>query len=152
MNKNKIDQEFSSGGVIYRKESDGFKFLIIYSKRNRSWGLPKGHIEPGETEIEAAEREIKEETGIDDLDFMTGFREEDVYEPVSNRGSSMGQKIEKHSVYFLAITKTDKIKVDADEIGDYRWSAIQEAESLLSFDSLKKIIRKAYEYLKTIPV
>lgn len=152
MKNNKIGQEVSAGAVIYRKESDGLKFLLIYSKRNSSWGLPKGHLESGETEIEAAGREIQEETGIDDLNFVAGFREEDIYESVSNRGQFMGQTIEKHSVYFLAMTKADKIKVDVDEIGDYRWSTIQEAEALLSFETSKKIVRKAYDYLKTIPV
>ena len=150
MKKDKMDQEVSAGAVIYRKEPNGVAFLLIYSKRNSSWGLPKGYLETGETEMEAVGREIKEETGIEDLNFIAGFREEDVYVAVSNRGSSMGQKIEKHSVYFLAMTQAYKIKVDADEIGDYRWSTIQEAESLLSFDSSKKIIKKAFEHLATI--
>ena len=150
MKNNKIGQEVSAGAVICRKESDGLKFLLIYSKRNSSWGLPKGHLESGETEIGAAGREIQEETGIDDLNFVAGFREEDIYESVSNRVQFMGQTIEKHSVYFLAMTKADQIKVDPDEISDYRWLAIQEAESMLSFNSSKKIIRKAYDYLKTI--
>ncbi|MCG2710763.1 MAG: NUDIX domain-containing protein [Candidatus Omnitrophica bacterium] len=106
-----MNKEYSSGGVIFRKEAGTVLFLIIYSARNKLWGFPKGHIEPNETEQEAALREITEETGLQDLRVVDGFREEDVYEALNNRGQFKGQKIEKHSVYFLMETLKKSVVV-----------------------------------------
>ena len=138
-----MDKEFSAGAIIFRKEKEQALFLLIYSGRNRIWGFSKGHIEPGEAEKDAALREIKEETGIAELRFVDGFREEDVYQAVSNRGSYRGNAIEKHSVYFLCETSSMDIIVDAAEITNYKWLGIVEAEKLLAFDSLRRILRKA---------
>jgi len=138
-----VDKEFSTGAIIFRKEKEQTLFLLIYSGRNRIWGFPKGHIEPGEAEKDAALREVKEETGIAELRFVDGFREEDIYQAVSNRGPYRGNTIEKHSVYFLCETKIMGIVVDASEIADHKWLGIIEAEKLLIFDSLKRILRKA---------
>ena len=52
----------SAGGIILRKNS-----IILASQHGTSWSLPKGHIENGENEIDAAKREIYEETGITKL-------------------------------------------------------------------------------------
>lgn len=138
-----MEKEFSAGALIFRKEKEEVLFLLIYSGRNKKWGFPKGHIEPGEMEKDAALREVKEEIGINDLRFVDGFREEDVYQAGSNRGPSKGSVIEKHSVYFLCETKTTDIVVDEAEITDYKWLGIIEAEKLLTFNSLKRILRKA---------
>ena len=138
-----MNKEFSAGTIIFRRENGRVKFLLIYSGRNKVWGFPKGHIEPGETEKQAALREVKEETGIDGLSFVEGFREEDIYRTVSNRGESKGKEIEKHSVYFLCETKTGEITLDKEEIEDHKWVGIDEARKLLAFESLKRIFTKA---------
>lgn len=142
-----MNKEFSYGAIVFRKESDTLLFLLIYSGRNKIWGFPKGHIEQGEDEKIAALREIKEETNLEDLYFIEGFREEDVYNAASNRASHKGNLIEKHSVYFLARTDSKRITIDNDEISDYRWTSLEEAESLLSFDSLRRILRTANNFL-----
>ena len=68
-----MNKEFSAGAVIFKRENKGILFLIIYSGRNMIWGFPKGHIEQSETEREAAIREIKEEVGLENLQFIKGF-------------------------------------------------------------------------------
>ena len=143
VNRWPLEKEFSAGAIIFRKEKEQKLFLLIYSGRNKIWGFPKGHIEPGETEKNAALREVKEETGITELKFVDGFREEDIYQAISNRGPSKGSTIEKHSVYFLCEAKTMNVAVDGSEIADYKWLSMRDAEKLLAFDSLKRILRKA---------
>ncbi|MFH2137871.1 MAG: NUDIX domain-containing protein [Candidatus Omnitrophota bacterium] len=142
-----MNEEFSAGAVIFRKETAAVLFLMIYSARNKRWGFPKGHIEPNETEQQAALREIKEETGLHDLKIIDGFREEDIYEAISNRGEFKGQKIEKHSVFFLMETYQEKIVVDKEEIGDHKWLEYEDALAVLDFDSAKLILKKANEIL-----
>ena len=141
-----MDKEFSAGALIFRKEKEKTLFLLVYSGRNKIWGFPKGHIEPGEIEKDAALREVKEETGIDELRFVDGFREEDVYQTIGNRGLHKGSVIEKHSIYFLCETKSMNIVVDAVEITEHKWLSRIEAEKILTFDSLKRILRKAGRY------
>ena len=138
-----MEKEFSAGAIIFRKEKKQILFLLIYSGRNKIWGFPKGHIEPGEGEKDAALREINEETGIAELRFVDGFREESVYQTVSKRLPYKGSIIEKHSIYFLSETHTNDIVVNAVEITDYKWLGIIDAEKLLILDSLKRILRKA---------
>ncbi len=144
-----MNKEFSAGAVIFRKEQGRVLFLVIFSNRNRVWGFPKGHVEPNETEQAAALREIAEETGLQGLEIISGFREEAVYEAISKRGQFKGQRIEKHSIYFLMETRQEKITVDNDEIGDYKWLELNEALSLVDFDSGKNILKKADEFLKS---
>ena len=141
-------KEFSAGALIFRKNKEASEFLLIYSNRNKEWGFAKGHIDVGETEKEAALREIKEETGLADLRFIDGFREELVYKAVSNREASKGSVIEKSTVYFLCETKTQDITVDADEITDFKWLLCNDALKLLPFDSLKELLRKAEAIFK----
>ena len=66
----------ASGAVIFRQTDSNLEFLIVESRlRAGSWGLVKGKIEEGETEYQAAQREIVEEVGLSSLIFLTGFRE-----------------------------------------------------------------------------
>jgi len=58
--------ETSSGGVVFRLQHDGPEFLLIKDPYD-NWGLPKGHVEGGETPVEAAIREVTEETGLCEL-------------------------------------------------------------------------------------
>jgi bis(5'-nucleosidyl)-tetraphosphatase len=138
-----LEKEFSAGAIIFRKEAGMPLFLLLYSNRNKIWGFPKGHIEPGESEDKAVLREVEEEAGITGLRFVNGFRKEDIYEAISNREPNKGSAIEKHSVYFLCETKTMDVKVDSHEITDYKWLITDEAMKLLKFDSLKRILSKA---------
>ena len=60
-------QETSAGAVVFRRTADtnGFVFLLILDGHG-NWGFPKGHVESGETWLEAARREVREETGIEE--------------------------------------------------------------------------------------
>lgn len=145
-----VKEEYSAGAVIFRRINEEREFLVIYSKRNGIWGFPKGHIEKGETERDAAQREILEETGLRRLVFTDTFREEDIYPAVGRSEEFRGSKIIKHSIYFLCETGDDTIKTDGREITDYRWLPYSEAVKVLSFEGMKDILRRAKLYLEDI--
>jgi 8-oxo-dGTP pyrophosphatase MutT (NUDIX family) len=65
----------SAGVVVVRHWPEGWRYLLLRAWRN--WDFPKGLVEPGETPLEAARREVAEETGLAELEFRwgEGYRE-----------------------------------------------------------------------------
>ena len=85
--------EKSCGAVIFYRNKQNTKVLLVKNSNGRYWSFPKGHIENDENEQETALREIKEETGLD-VTLAKGFREISEYCPFG--------KIRKRVVFFLA--------------------------------------------------
>ncbi len=56
----------SAGGVVINSKGE----ILVASQHGTSWSLPKGHIEKGENPLKAAKREIFEETGVTNLEFV----------------------------------------------------------------------------------
>jgi 8-oxo-dGTP pyrophosphatase MutT (NUDIX family) len=115
----------AAGAVVFRRAEDGVRLLVLRAYRN--WEFPKGLIEPGESELEAAKRECTEETGLTDLDFPFGDAHKDTL-PYA------GGKIAR---YFIAETGATQIKLPVSpELGraehhEWRWASYDEAEGLL---------------------
>ena len=111
----------SCGAVVVRRSKDGLMTLMLRAYRN--WDFPKGLCEEGETPMEAAIREVGEETGIKNLDFEWGDRcmETGPY----NRG--------KVARYYVAHTPQVEVEMGiSPELGrpehhEYRWMSFDEA-------------------------
>ena len=126
--------EKSCGAIVYRKFHGNTEILLIKHVNSGHWSFPKGHVESGETEVETALREIKEETGIDVIIDST-FREIVSYCP--KKGT---QKI---VVYFLSKAKNSDYIPQREEIADIKWVEIDRAQSVLSYENDKSIVAKA---------
>ncbi len=62
-----VVREPTAGGIVYRRDDKGrIEILLIQDAKNR-WTIPKGHIEEGESAKHAAGREVKEETGLQQI-------------------------------------------------------------------------------------
>jgi len=87
----------SCGVLIVRGEPIREFLLMRHADR---WDLPKGHVDPGETEIQCALRELREETGLaaTDIELIDNFRFESQY-PV--RAKKSGKLYDKTLVIFL---------------------------------------------------
>jgi bis(5'-nucleosidyl)-tetraphosphatase len=142
-----VNKEFSAGAVIFKRKDGEILFLVVYSARNKIWGFPKGHLDSGETEKKAALREIKEEAGLDNLQFIDGFVEKTAYETISKRPPFKGERIEKYVTYFLCETKDQDVMVDGREISDYKFLPLNKAEQTVKFWNLNIILRRAYDFL-----
>jgi 8-oxo-dGTP pyrophosphatase MutT (NUDIX family) len=97
-------------------------------------------VERGEEERATAMRETREETGIDDLVFVSGFRERIEY--VYRRG---GKLMHKEVIFFLARTRTETVELSKEHIG-FEWLAYEDALAKLTFDNAKNVLRKAYAF------
>lgn len=126
--------EKSCGAIVYRKHHGNTEILLIKHVNSGHWSFPKGHVECGETEVETATREIKEETGIDVIIDPT-FRETVSYSPKKDT--------QKVVVYFIAKAKTFDYCPQEEEIADIKWVEIGHALSILTYENDRSIVNKA---------
>jgi len=131
--------EKSCGAIVYRKHHGNIEILLIRHINSGHWSFPKGHIEAGETEIQTAVREIKEETSIDVMIDPT-FRETVSYSPKRDT-----QKI---VVYFIGRAKNYNFSPQEDEISEIRWVDIGYASRILTYENDKNIVIKAKNAIK----
>jgi 8-oxo-dGTP pyrophosphatase MutT (NUDIX family) len=134
-------REFSAGGVVVRGEE---VVTIVPTRRaadgSRVLALPKGHVDPGETPIEAATREVREETGI-------------VAEAVSELGESRywyrrdGRTVGKTVQFFLFRHVEGDTAEHDDEVEEVRWLPLQEAERELTHEAEREMVSLALAYL-----
>jgi 8-oxo-dGTP pyrophosphatase MutT (NUDIX family) len=106
------------------------------------WDLPKGHVEPNETEIETALRELEEETGIKDAKVHDGFREKIHYFFRKEEGL-----ISKIVIFFL-VRASDKDIALSFEHQNFEWLPYKDAYEKMTFKNTKKILEKALKFLK----
>lgn len=145
---NKINQETSVGAFLYKIKDNDILFLLVYSKRNGEWGFPKGHIDSNESEIETAKREIKEETGITDIKFEQNFRCVDTYKIKGTLEVTKDRIIDKNVIYYLAKTNSNFIGCCDEEISEGKWLKYKQAVDCLKYDNQKKLLEKAYIFIK----
>jgi len=137
-------KEKSSGAVVFRREGKKIKYLILHYESGH-WDFPRGHIERGETERETARREIQEETGIEKLDFIPGFRISTNWFFKKKIGRRF-YNVHKTAILFLIRTPVRRIKISHEHIG-HKWLIYEKAVKQVTFDNAKKVLEKAHKFL-----
>ncbi len=99
-------------------------------------GLPKGHIDPGETAVQAATREVREEAGV-------------VAEPLEELGEVRycywrnGRRRPKSVVFFLFEYRSGDPADHDHEVEEARWMPLEEAVTALSYDGEREMVARA---------
>ena len=130
--------ERSAGAIIFIREKE-IKYILLHYESGH-WDFVKGHIEENEDEKETVTREAKEEVGIKDLKFIPNFKEKIQF---FYRRDDL---IKKEVIYYLAETKTKKVKLSYEHIG-YEWLNYKEALKQLTFKDSRTILKKAHKML-----
>jgi 8-oxo-dGTP pyrophosphatase MutT (NUDIX family) len=136
-------KEFSAGGVVVRGEE---VVVIVPSRRaadgSRVLALPKGHVDPGEGPVQAAVREVREETGV-----VVG-------EPLCELGTSRywyrrdGRTIGKSVAFYLFEYLDGDIADHDDEVEEVRWIPLSAALQELSHQAEREMIELALAHLR----
>lgn len=136
----------ASFGIIPVYLRNGRRQYLIVQHRKGHWGFPKGHPEAGETSIQTARRELKEETGITKLDvFETPvLRESYVFTKKS------GRKVLKHVTYFVAMVADDRVQIQPEEVAAYAWGDATETRALLTFVESQHLLNEAEAFLDSL--
>ena len=128
----------SAGVVVVRHTQEGWRVLLL--RVYNYWDCPKGVVEAGEDPLATARREVREETGIEDLEFRWGA--EFIETPPYSKN--------KVARYYLAATRTAEAKLPINpELGrpehhEWRWLTWEVAGQRV-VDRLRKVLRWAQE-------
>lgn len=130
-----VVHETTAGGVIFRRnEKGGLEILLIQDAKGR-WTIPKGHVEQDEEPKQTAEREIREETGLQEMIVhnwlgKVSFR--------YRRGSTL-VLMTMHIYLVQAKGNTNELNPE-DWLNDIRWMPATEAIDKIAYDDIGKLI------------
>ena len=131
--------DISYGVVPVYKEDNEWKVLVVHQISYRGddfWIFPKGHAEAGETPVEAALRELAEETGVTDVTIYDEVPIVILYTFVHE-----GVRIEKTVQYFIGVCAEKETHISQPhEIKETRWCSFEEAMSLLTHQNSKDVL------------
>lgn len=141
MTRARAQRETSAGGVVYRLHEGGALYLLIKDSY-QNWGFPKGHLESGERAEDAALREVREETGLDDLALRGQIETIDWY------FRFRGQLIHKVChFYLMETTQATTNPQHAEGITACRWVAFDDARAAISYANARKVLGRAHEMI-----
>lgn len=136
-----IDERSAGAVVFYMGENSEPEYLLLHYSAGH-WDFPKGNIEAGENEKQTATREIQEETCINDVEFMDGFRMKIEYK------YRHGKKVvRKEVVLYLARTRTRNVILSHEHIG-FAWKKFDEAMQQLTYLNAKNLLSAAKKHLQ----
>jgi 8-oxo-dGTP pyrophosphatase MutT (NUDIX family) len=136
MSTSRRRKDFSAGGVVVR---NGDVVVIVPRRRgasgDRVLGLPKGHLDGDESEVDAAIREVREETGVE-------------AEPIERLGEisytydRRGRPIDKRVAFYLFQYRSGELAHD-HEIENVRWMPLEEAAHSLTYEGEREMVQRA---------
>ena len=144
--KEKVIREFSSGGVVYKKEKNKTLWLVTRSAASdlypkQVWRLPKGWIDEGEKVEEAALREVREEGGIE-AKIIQKIETVKYFFTTADKS-----KVLKFVTFYLMEFVKDLPESFGEETSEIAWLPYEEAYKKLSFSGEREVLKKAKELL-----
>ena len=132
-----IDKSY--GVILIHKTNKRF---LLLQQIDGHWSFPKGHLEGNEAPKDAALRELKEESGITEIEFVDNT---DLYEHYTF--TKHEKQYDKTVQYFIAFTDTDVVSIQEEEVIAYKWATYEEAMNTFTFKAVLEVLKQAKEYL-----
>lgn len=131
-----------SAGIILVTYDRGTPLYLLLHYLGGYWDLPKGKLEEAETVLQAAHRELAEETGLK-AQLFDGFEQHlEYYFKLPN-----GQTVHKTVTFFLGTTNTTLVALSAEHQG-FDWLPFELAQSRLTYANAREVLQKAEEFVK----
>ena len=131
----------ASFGVVPFKEIDGVWNVFLICHHDGHWAFPKGHAEENESPLQAAQRELFEETGLTVSKWISKDLIVEQYQFHRD-----GQRVRKEVSYYIAEVQGNEV-LQKEEIKDSLWLPLDKAEERLTFPETCSIFRRAVEIL-----
>jgi bis(5'-nucleosidyl)-tetraphosphatase len=139
-------REKSAGFILISDDfhTSHYSVLLLHY-RSGHWDFPKGNIETNETEMQAAIRELKEETDITKFRVIPNFRF-----TLGYKYTKKSKLISKEVILFLASTMVKKVKISNEHIG-YKWTSSNSSVDQLTYSNAKNALLYAINFLHELP-
>ncbi|MEM0445491.1 MAG: NUDIX domain-containing protein [Nitrososphaerota archaeon] len=135
----------SCGAVVFNDSiGDNYYLLLLYGGGH--WDFPKGGIEEGESEIETALRELREETSLQNVEVIDGFKR-----VISYHYKSDDEVVLKTVTFFLMHTGEFRV-VLSKEHKAYAWMKFKDALSQVTFRTAKQVLVDAENFIRSHPL
>ncbi|MDD4957223.1 MAG: NUDIX domain-containing protein [Candidatus Omnitrophica bacterium] len=137
-----MKEHFAAGGVVIKKERGRPRVLLIKDRYGR-WTWPKGHLEKGETPETAALREIKEETGLEDITIETFIGRQEYHYILR------GEKVHKVvDIYLVRSSARQKLVPQKGEVEKAEWFWPEEAVSRIEYAGSAELVANGIKAFK----
>jgi 8-oxo-dGTP pyrophosphatase MutT (NUDIX family) len=139
-------RDVSAGVIVFQRASDGCRFLLLLSKLTKRplWEFPKGGVDEGETLLQAALRELEEETGLThaQVRIVAGFEHKEDYRFTSGKEQER-VFVRKAVTYFLAEATHTDVRLSAHEASEFAWLPLAEARTKLRYAARRRMLDAA---------
>lgn len=136
--------QVSAGGVTFRRRGSQIEVALISVGDEARWQLPKGLVNKGETTETAAQREVREETGIE-TELLELIDKIEYWYYSTQRGERI--RFHKFVYFYLLRYLSGDVRDHDQEVNEARWFEIEEAGRLLAFKSERQLIARAAELI-----
>lgn len=138
-----IVREPTAGGIVFRRDKNGdIEILLIQDAKDR-WTIPKGHIEPGETAVATARREIGEEAGLTNVEMLGWLGK------IHFRYRRMDKLVLMTTQIYLVKAKGDTDAIKKEEwMNGIKWFKFNDALDEIEYEDIGKLMLLAMKRIR----